>query len=88
MKQYEKSNPTATKQVKKSAAGKEVKDVKEEPMMEVESYLTLFIISSLMKYKLYDKAITCCQVLLERLKDVNRQTLDFFLAKTYYYYSL
>lgn len=78
----------AAKKAEKGTKAKSVREVMEEPIMEVESYLTLFIISSLMKYGLYTEALGCCSMLLERLKNVKRQTLDSFAAKAYYLYSL
>lgn len=64
------------------------KEVTEEPLLEVEAYLTLFIVSTLIKYEVYDEALNLCQNLLQRFQVVNRQTLDSFLSKTYSYYAL
>lgn len=69
-------------------ATKVVKEVTEEPLLEVQSYLTLFIVSTLLKYSLYEDALSLSTDLLEHFKSVNRQTLDSFVAKTYSFYSI
>lgn len=82
---YEKQNKQPNKNMETE---KETKSPTEEPLLEVEAYLTLFIITSLMKSQMYSDALELSKNLLHRFSVINRQTLDSFLSKTYYYYSL
>lgn len=88
IKEFETRNSGVGKNRKESPRETKVKEAVEEPLMEVEAYLTLFLISKLVEFGVFEVSLEACKQLIEKLKLLKRQTLDSFVAKTYFFYSL
>jgi len=58
------------------------------PLPEVEVYLSLLVLVSLIDNKLHEEATTCSSALIARLLGMNRRTLNPLSAKAFFYYSL
>ncbi|XP_013391357.1 26S proteasome non-ATPase regulatory subunit 3 [Lingula anatina] len=54
---------------------------------EVDIYLHLLVTIHLIDTKKYDKAVKCSDLLMKKLLNQNRRTLDLLGAKSYFYYS-
>jgi len=55
---------------------------------EVEVYILLLIVTTLLRNKLDDLAAACTVAIIERIRVFNRRSLDILSAKAYFYFSL
>ena len=55
---------------------------------EVEVYLFTLIITTLLREKLNEDAAQFSSVLIERIKQFSRRSLDLFSSKAFFYFSL
>lgn len=54
---------------------------------EIELYLHLLILISLIDQQKYTKAVTCSELLMKKVCQHNRRTLDMLAARCYFYHS-
>lgn len=59
-----------------------------EIIPEVEVYLFTLIITTLLKFHLFEDAAQYSTLLIERIRQFSRRTLDLFSSKAYFYFSL
>ena len=54
---------------------------------ELDGYIHLLVVLHLLDLGRNDKALECCELLVDKITNQNRRTLDLLAAKTYYYYT-
>lgn len=54
---------------------------------EIEVYLHLLVLIHLIDLKKLDKAVICSELLMQKLQNQNRRTLDILAARCYFYHS-